>query len=221
MAYPITETTTRQQAEGKRVDRCPVDGFAYEAVILAGGRGSRMGGADKGLVVWRDKPLVDHLIDRLRGQTVAPRRILISANRNLDEYRRRATVVTDAEPGFDGPLRGIQAALRVCHTSRLLVVPCDTPRLPLVLAERLYRQGAGHAAFASADGHQQPLCCLLRRCDLAALDAFLDTGQRKVRSFMSKIKAVEVNFEDEGDDLGVDAGGESSFMNFNSPEMLS
>lgn len=175
-----------------------------------------MGGVDKGLVVWRDKPLVDHLTDRLQSQSVAPTRILISANRNLDVYQSRAIVVADARPGFDGPLRGIQAALRICHASWLLVVPCDTPRIPVILAERLYRQGAGHTAFASADGHQQPLCCLLRKSDLSALDAFLDGGQRKVRSFLSAINAVEVNFE--GEKRG--AGGDASFMNFNSPEML-
>lgn len=200
--------------------------FTYEAVILAGGAGSRMGGVDKGLVCWRGKPLVDHVMGCLQRQTVEPSRVMISANRNLDTYRKRAPVLVDATPGFDGPLRGIQSALYACQTDILAVVPCDTPMLPAVLVQRMYERGSGQSAFASAGGIQHPLCCLLRRSDLTTLDAFLMSGERRVRSFLALIHATEVAFDDS--ETGSDARDNGAhtqsivhaFANFNSPEML-
>jgi len=170
--------------------------FDYVAVILAGGMGSRMGGADKGLVVWQGKPLVDHVIDRLKAQSVVPVRISISANRNLGEYRQRAAVFTDIKPGFDGPLRGVQMALRQCSAPYLLVVPCDNPRLPLTLAQELYEKGAGLAAYATAGATEHPLTCLLPRDCLTSLEQYLDSNQRRVKSWLSGMKATAVDFND-------------------------
>src|SRR5581483_1360528 len=81
-------------------------------VVLAGGRGTRMGGADKGLVELHGRPLAAHALDRLRPQVDA---LLISANRNHDRYAALgAPVIADASSTFDGPLAGMLAALSRC-----------------------------------------------------------------------------------------------------------
>lgn len=181
----------------------------YEAVILAGGQGSRMGGQDKGLVCWRGLPLVDHMLSCLGQQTHPAKRIMISANRNLAQYRQRAAVFEDGQSGFDGPLKGIQTALRHCDADFLLVVPCDSPRLPPDVAVTLLTQGAGQAAYACTADVDHPLVCILPRDCLTSLDQYLATGQRRVMTWLSGMGAKPVAFPDE-----------SRFVNFNSPSAL-
>lgn len=179
-------------------------------LILAGGRGSRMGGADKGWVDYRGKPLVEHTIERLRPQVDE---LLISANRSLDRYRSlgTTTVQDDATFGeFAGPLAGMHAVLRVLHTPWLVVVPCDAPHLPADLVQRL-RTGAGpaRAAVASAAGRLQPLFCLLHRDLFDSLTTFLAEGERKVERWLARVQASAVRFEDA-----------AAFVNFNTPSDL-
>ena len=103
----------------------------YEALILAGGRGARLGGKDKGWIMWSGLPLVEHALSALARQSPPPSRILISANRNVDAYQQTGhNVVTDERPDFPGPLAGIEAGLMRCKKNPLLVVPCDAPLLP-------------------------------------------------------------------------------------------
>src|SRR3974390_418370 len=83
-------------------------------LILAGGRGSRMGGVDKGLQTPHRTTLVKHAIDRLSPQVD---RLLINANRNLDIYAGFGLpVCPDAETSFAGPLAGMLAGLLQCKT---------------------------------------------------------------------------------------------------------
>jgi len=107
------------------------------AVILAGGRGTRMGGADKGLVNYQDKPgephkpMVAHVLERIQPQVD---HVIINANRHLDQYQHFGVpVVTDANDQFDGPLAGMQAGMHHATTDWILSVPCDSPLLPLDL----------------------------------------------------------------------------------------
>lgn len=183
--------------------------FDYDAVILAGGRGQRMGGLDKGLVPWEGRALVDHVIDRIKVQSAVPARIMISANRHLSIYESRGPVLTDTQPGFEGPLRGVEAALRQCSTDFLLVVPCDSPKLPRNLALALFEQGAGKPAYASCASTDHPLMCLLPRDSLPALEHYLSSGQRRVKGWLSGLGAVRVPFDDP-----------EGFLNFNSPDLL-
>lgn len=167
------------------------------AVILAGGRGQRMGGRDKGLVVFRGRALVEHVIERLTPQVAS---VLISANRNLDRYARyRVPVIPDLVPGFQGPLAGMAAAMRVAETEWLLCVPCDCPELPLDLAERLYRGLVEGATLAIAwDGdYVQPLFALLRTSLYASLNAFLAQGGRKVEAWQGQQGCIRVDFSDQ------------------------
>ncbi len=168
------------------------------AVILAGGRGMRMGGVDKGLVEYRGKAMVAQVLDRIQPQVS---QVVINANRNLETYHLFGVpVMTDANTQFDGPLAGFQAGLKQSHTDWLLTVPCDSPNLPLDLSERL-AQAINHSnsliAIARSGSGDHPVFCLFHRSLSADLDAFLLDGQRRVSAWQARHAPVFVEFEDE------------------------
>ena len=165
-------------------------------LVLAGGRATRMGGRDKGLLELAGEPLAARALRRLRPQVGA---LLLNANRNLDVYAAWGVALCpDARPqAFAGPLAGIEAGLGACRTPWLLAVPCDCPRLPTDLAARLAAAvGSAPAAIARAGGRRQPVFCLLRRTLRDALGEFLARGGAKVDAFTAAIGAVEVEFDD-------------------------
>ncbi|RFU46704.1 molybdenum cofactor guanylyltransferase MobA [Paraburkholderia sp. DHOC27] len=176
-------------------------------LVLAGGRGTRMGGVDKGLQRLHGEPLAAHVIKRLAPQTGA---LLISANRNTAAYAELAApygarVVADTLPGFPGPLAGLLAGLRAAGTEFVLSAPCDSPGLPDDLAARLSEalatHGADIATVTTRDSHGtpsiHPVFALLRTSLADDLAAFLDAGERKVRAWYARHKTVEVAFPDE------------------------
>jgi molybdopterin-guanine dinucleotide biosynthesis protein A len=170
-------------------------GETVTGLILAGGEGRRVGGADKGLLDYRGKPLVAHAIERLAPQVDT---LLISANRNLDDYLDFGyPVVTDSSAERLGPLAGIAAGLRACETPWLVVCPCDCPHLPLDLVARL-TAGAGAAplAIATTSEGMQPTFMLCRRELLPVLEAWLAAGERKVMAWCRNQGTVEVDFPD-------------------------
>lgn len=182
--------------------------------ILAGGRGLRMGGADKGLIPWQDKPLAGHMLDRLAPQ-VGP--VLIIANRNVDRYQAltapgvTTTVLPDAAPGYLGPIAGIEAALAACQTPFLVTVPCDTPGFPTDLVTRLHDALAGGQADVAVthDGEQrQFLFALYRTSVLGSARAALEAGERAVWRWHEKLDVIEVSF----------ANAANQFANFNSKQ---
>lgn len=187
---------------------------AYDALVLAGGRGARLGGKDKGWVMWSGLPLVEHGLAILSKQIPTPARILISANRNIDAYEQTGhVVVTDERAGFIGPLAGIEAGLMRCKKNNLLVIPCDTPSLPSYLFERLQAaltdQPEAIAAYAVTSDGPQPLCCLLKPSVAGSLGKQLDAGHGAVLAWFEAIKAIPVHFEDA-----------QAFANYNTPESL-
>lgn len=176
-------------------------------VVLAGGRGLRMGGVDKGLQTLHGEPLALHVLRRLAPQTGS---LLISANRHQPVYRQLgapfgADVISDTLPDFPGPLAGLLAALRAAPTGFVLCAPCDTPELPDDLAARLAAaldaQHADLATVTTVDAHGNrslhPVFALLRTHLADDLWAFLDAGERKVRAWYARHKTVEVAFADE------------------------
>jgi molybdopterin-guanine dinucleotide biosynthesis protein A len=171
-------------------------------LILAGGRGQRMGGVDKGLQAWRGLPLVDHALARLAPQV---REVMISANRNAVLYAARtARVLADAADDFAGPLAGILAGLRAAQTPWLAVVPCDSPQLPPDLVARL-AQGIGAARGAvvqrdhgDAGLHLEPVCCLLSTALADDLARYLGEGGRKAEGWVSR-HAAPVLFDEPED----------------------
>jgi molybdopterin-guanine dinucleotide biosynthesis protein A len=164
-------------------------------LILAGGRGSRMGGVDKGLIPWRGEALVVQVLQRLRPQVA---RVLISANRNAETYRAWAPVIADPDPtAFCGPLTGIHAALASMSTDWLAVTPCDLPELPSDAFVRLASALDGAlAAYAAPVGQSHSLVCLLHRSLAAPLDQHLASGGRRVGAWLALIAARAVPFAD-------------------------
>lgn len=177
-------------------------------LILAGGRGSRMGGIDKGLQNFRGLPLALQALKRLQLQSQPLQEVLINANRNLSAYKSLGVPVwPDSIDGFAGPLAGFVTGLERCQTTLLLTVPCDTPLFPLDLVERLVHalnlEGAdlAMAAAPEADGtvRTQPVFCLLKTELLESLVKFTQGGGRKIDAWTAQHRCAIVPFDLPGD----------------------
>jgi molybdenum cofactor guanylyltransferase len=168
-------------------------------LVLAGGRGARMGGVDKGWVDYQGEPLVHRVLRRFAPQVGS---VLISANRNVEAYRALADVVTDREQDgalepYPGPLAGVYAGLQRAATGWVALVPCDAPMLPPDLVTRLADAIGDHAvACPVAAGRRQPVFALAQRSSAASLRGFLATGGRAMHRWFETLDVVEVAFDD-------------------------
>ena len=170
-------------------------------LILAGGRGSRMGGVDKGLQNHHGVPLAMHALMRLSPQVGE---LMINANRNLGAYESMgAPVWPDTLSDYAGPLAGFLTGLERCETPYLVTVPCDSPLFPADLVARLARAlEAADAEIAMAatmeDGvlQVQPVFCLMRSDVLDSLVRFTQGGQRKIDKWTATLRCVEVPFDE-------------------------
>lgn len=134
-----------------------------------------MGGADKGLLSLHGRPLVEHVIDRLKPQV---EQLKIIANRNQATYADQGLpLLTDLLPDYPGPLVGILSGLTDCETDYALFIPADAPNLPHNLVERLWAAQKAPAVAADSRGWQ-PLCCILAKSALPALQAAVERGER-------------------------------------------
>jgi molybdopterin-guanine dinucleotide biosynthesis protein A len=169
------------------------------ALILAGGRGSRMGGIDKGLQTLDGEPLVQHALRRIAPQVGS---VMISANRNPEVYRSYGVpVLADADTDYPGPLAGFLAGLTHCRTDWMATVPCDTPRFPEDLVATL-AAAAGDARAVVAvteeagERQRQSVFCLLKADLHADLAAYLAEGGRKIERWLERQGCVDVLFDD-------------------------
>ena len=179
-------------------------------LVLAGGQGRRMGGADKGLQLHRGVPLAMHALRRLSSQVGG---LMINANRNLETYRSMGVPVwPDTLPDHPGPLAGFLCGMQHCHTPYLVTVPCDSPRFPLDLVRRLATglndTQADLALAATAQG-PQPVFCLMKTTLRDSLQAFLNGGCGKVDRWATRVGGVSVVFE-----------AEAAFANANTAQEL-
>ena len=150
------------------------------AVILAGGQASRMDGEDKGLIVFRELPLIAHVVNITKPKV---NQTLISANRNLEEYANFGSVIRDDLEGFQGPLAGISKALKVCSTPYLLVFPCDSPLIDAALIDSLIEKMEVTKAdiCVAHDGSIMHATFALMQTKLKKnLEEFLEEGGRKM-----------------------------------------
>ena len=175
----------------------PTRSHQLTGMILAGGKARRMGGQDKGLVSYRGRPLIAHVLDRLEPQVDA---VLINANRSRAQYAKFGhPVIADAEDGFLGPLAGILAGLRAAQTKLLLCVPCDSPDISPVLAARLispFVRETSRIAVASCGGRLQPVFAMLHSDLSSSLEDFLNKGGRKIDDFYGEQGFEEFLFND-------------------------
>lgn len=150
------------------------------AVILAGGQASRMDGEDKGLIVFRELPLIAHVVNITK---LKVSRILISANRNFEEYANFGKVISDDLEGYQGPLAGISKALKVCSTPYLLVLPCDSPLIDEALIDSLIEKMEISKVdiCVAHDGSIMHATFALMQTKLEkSLEEFLEEGGRKM-----------------------------------------
>lgn len=187
-----------------------IDSSEITGLVLAGGRGSRMGGVDKGLQNFNGMPMALHTLMRLQMQVG---QVMINANRNLAAYESfGAEVWPDVLADYPGPLAGFLTGLERCETPYLVTAPCDSPRFPLDLVERLAeamdREQAEIAMAAAPEKDEQgevkvrtqPVFCLLRIELLESLVQFTQGGGRKIDAWTAQHKTVIVPFDRPGDD---------------------
>lgn len=187
---PAPKGRTLRAGPGTRARAAEVTGL-----LLAGGRATRMGGHDKGLIELAGRPLAAHVLAALAPQVD---RLLINANRHHDAYAALgAVVVSDPIEGFLGPLAGVLAGLEAARTPLMATVPCDSPFVPGDLVSRL-GDGIGAAEIAVAhDGdRRQPVFMLLRTSLAPDLRAWLEAGGRKIDSFYAGRAVADVHFSD-------------------------
>lgn len=177
-------------------------------IVLAGGLGRRLGGADKGLLALQGRAMVEHVLERLRPQVG---RLLISANRNRERYAALGfPVVPDTIPDYPGPLAGLAAGMQAAATLYVVTAPCDAPRLHPDLVRRLFSALILQRAEISVahDGNRlQPTFALLRRTLLPDLLAFLASGGRGVERWCRRHCLAIADFAD----------GPEAFLNVNDP----
>ncbi|MTD28805.1 molybdenum cofactor guanylyltransferase MobA [Erwinia sorbitola] len=185
-------------------DQMPITG-----VILAGGRGSRMGGDDKGLIIWQNQPLYQHVLQRLQPQVTT---VWINANRNIEVYQQSGLpVISDTLADFLGPLAGMLSALQQTETEWVAFTSCDTPQLPDNLIHHLWQyKGDALAVWARTEERDHPTLALLHRSLATTLQQYLARGDRKLMSFLEQSGGHSVLF----------AQSEAAFRNFNRPEDL-
>lgn len=164
------------------------------AVVLAGGLARRMGGQDKGLVDLGNRPMASWAVDAVRTQV---HQIIINANRNHDAYSALGCeVIADRHSGHIGPLAGLSAAMHHLQTDYVFMCPCDSPFINANLVDLL-----GHACLeqdsdiaVAHDGmRMQPVFCMVHKRSLASLDAYLESGERKIDRWYATQKTVEVD----------------------------
>lgn len=178
-------------------------------VILAGGQARRMGGEDKGLILFNNKPLIQYVINALQPQTDA---LIINANRNIEKYQAFSyAVITDTLDNFCGPLAGMLSAMQAVKTDYILTAPCDSPYVSPHLRQRMMESlllNQADIAVAYDGERLQPVFCLIP-CRLQAdLEQYLAQGNRKIDLWFDQHTLAIVDFSDQAD----------TFINFNHPE---
>ncbi|EPE7491004.1 molybdenum cofactor guanylyltransferase MobA [Cronobacter universalis] len=171
---------------------------AITGVVLAGGRATRMGGRNKGLMQLNGKALWRHVAERLAAQVA---HVAVSANRDLKAYRECGyPVITDTLPDFPGPLAGMLAVMQQLHSEWYLFCPCDTPHIPADLAQRLWTAKEARPAVWVNDGERDhPAIALMHQSVKAPLAEYLARGERRVMVFMREINGCGVTFANKDD----------------------
>ncbi|MGE8481561.1 MAG: molybdenum cofactor guanylyltransferase MobA [Pseudomonas sp.] len=192
---------------------CPSDVSSgpCSVLLLAGGRGARMGGRDKGLLLWKDKPLIAHLHAVVRPFT---NDLIISCNRNEERYRLYADqLVGDSQKDFPGPLAGVLAGLAVAQYPWLLVLACDAPNIdaPLIKALLEARRAFDTALMVRQAGQWQPMFSLIPKALLPGLQQDWDEGERSLLRALLKRDPMALTC----------AADDPRLSNFNTPELLS
>ncbi|PHS68557.1 MAG: molybdenum cofactor guanylyltransferase [Methylophaga sp.] len=185
---------------------------SVSGVILAGGKARRMGGNDKGLLEYKQQPLIQHVIDALKPQVDS---VIINANRNIERYQSFGyPVINDSLDNYCGPLAGMLSAMQTANTDYILSAPCDSPNISPQLRQRLMEtllHTQADIAVAHDGDRLQPVFSLIPCRLVADLEDYLTQGGRKIDLWLSQHTLAIVDFSDQA----------NSFINFNHPEDIS
>ena len=163
-------------------------------IILAGGEGKRVGGVDKGLVTYKNTPLIEHVLTSIKPQVDE---IIISANRNIDTYEKYGyKVISDTSDDYRGPLAGIAAALPYCTNEWVLVVPCDMPFLPGNIVEKLSAEKKQSISIVESNSKMQLVFLLHTRLQ-ASIQQSLDNNQLRLMQWVKSHQPAIINFSDD------------------------
>nr|WP_314533702.1 molybdenum cofactor guanylyltransferase MobA [uncultured Pseudomonas sp.] len=180
-------------------------------LLLAGGRGQRMGGQDKGLLDWHGEPLIAHLQRKTRQLSDD---LIISCNRNLDKYTPYADrLVHDDEGDFPGPLAGIRAGLHAARHPFMLVLPCDVPRIDAALLQAMRETASLHPdkpLMLRHGEHWEPLLCIIPVALREAFDEAWSEGERSPGRIMRKLGSIALQCPE----------NDPRLANLNTPELL-
>ena len=167
----------------------------FSCIILAGGEGKRVGGVDKGLIEYKNRPLVEHVIDAVNPQIDD---LVISANRNIELYKRYCKkVISDESEQCLGPLAGIYAALPHCQHEQVLVVPCDTPFLPKDIIKRfLSKQNDAEIYIAATHEKLQPVL-LIQKTLRDSIGQALEAGELRLMFWVKKHQPAIITFQED------------------------
>ena len=188
-------------------------------VILAGGKGRRMGGKEKGLINLLDRPLISYVLEKVSGKA-AP--IALNINTNFEKFKNFGyEILEDPLKGHLGPLVGILASLDWAKNIKqkwVLTLPCDTPFLPQNLIESLLKVKNENPdvdlVVAKSRGFNHPVIALWKTDNNLILKKAIEEGIRKIDIFTSQLKTAHVNFDE------IDESKSDPFTNLNSPQDL-
>ena len=188
---------------------CPGD--LLTVVVLAGGKGSRLEGQDKGLITWQGRPFIEHVLHTIESVTS---NIIVNANRHLDRYRQHGyPVITDDIEGYAGPLAGMLTALKSVQTPYVLTLPCDAPLVEQDIIGMFCRKHAQEQQLlyvAETEDGLQPVYAMIHHSLVDNMQDYLDQGNRKTRDWMLANDACKVKFIRHG----------NSFLNVNTTDDL-
>ncbi|VVO33083.1 molybdenum cofactor guanylyltransferase MobA [Pseudomonas fluorescens] len=180
-------------------------------LLLAGGRGQRMGGQDKGLLEWQGQPLIAHLQRKTRGLSDD---LIISCNRNQEKYAPFADqLVQDDIDDFPGPLAGIRAGLAVARHAFVLVLPCDVPQIDTGLLDSMRETASQHPEkplMLRHGEHWEPLLCVIPTALAGAFERAWEDGERSPGRLMRRLGAVALQCPE----------NDQRLANLNTPELL-
>lgn len=186
----------------------PVTLPGCSVLLLAGGRGQRMGGADKGLLDWQGRPLIAWLHERVRPLTDD---LIISCNRNAERYAPFADrLVSDEAADYQGPLAGIRAGLRVARHANLLILPCDAPQLDNALLQALLNTAGERAVVLRQGEFLEPLFSIIPCALLADLERAWQAGERSPQRWLRGLTPLFIDCPP----------GDPRLANLNTPELL-
>ncbi len=168
------------------------------ALILAGGKSSRMNGDDKGLMKFNDDFLIRYL------HSLASKfcnNVLVNVNRNFVRYKDFGfTLCSDLIDGYQGPLAGMYTGLEKARTDYLITLPCDGPFIDESYFKKMILLNKGFDINVAFDGKRiQPVYCLLKKDLRKSLQSFLDSGQRKIDKWfeLCSVNSVDFSYNEE------------------------